>query len=47
MQENSSKTLELVKTYPVPINDARVRELITWYVNTLQRAVDCWLGNVL
>ncbi|MEM4013478.1 transposase, partial [Desulfurococcus sp.] len=46
MQENSLKTVELVRMYSVPINDARVRELITWYVNTLQRAVDIIWGNI-
>jgi len=34
------KTLEQVRMYSVPVSDPRVRELITWYLKALQRAVD-------
>jgi len=40
VQESSLKTLEQVRMYSIPISDARVRELVTWYLNTLQRAID-------
>jgi len=34
------KTLEQVRMYSVPVSDPGVRELITWYLRALQRAVD-------
>ncbi len=46
MRGSSLKTLEQVKTYSVPIRDPRVGELITWYLQALQRAVDIIWGNM-
>jgi hypothetical protein len=40
VQGDSSKILELVKAYSVPIRDDRISKLITWYVNALQKAID-------
>jgi len=34
------KTLEQVRMYPILVSDPRVRELITWYLRTLQKAID-------
>jgi hypothetical protein len=34
------KILELVRAYSVPIRGDRVRELITWYVKALRKAID-------
>jgi putative transposase len=34
------KTLEQVRVYSIPVSDPRVNELITWYIGTLQRAID-------
>ena len=34
------KTLEQVRMYSVLVSDPRVRELISWYLRALQRAVD-------
>ncbi|MGC8949167.1 MAG: hypothetical protein ACP5OK_07515, partial [Thermoprotei archaeon] len=45
-QRDSSKTLELVKAYSVPVRDARVSELTTWYANTLQRAISIIWDNI-
>ncbi|MEM4663857.1 MAG: zinc ribbon domain-containing protein [Desulfurococcaceae archaeon] len=47
MQESSLKTREVVRTYSVPVRDLRVRELITWYTRTLQRAVDIIWENIV
>lgn len=46
MLENSSKTREVVRTYSIPVEDERVRELVTWYTKTLQRAVDIMWENM-
>ena len=40
------KILELVRAYSVPIRDDRVRGLITWYVKTLQNAIDIIWDNI-
>ncbi|MDK6028612.1 transposase [Ignisphaera sp. 4213-co] len=40
------KTLELVKVYSIPVKDERVRELITWYLRTLQKAIDVIWDNI-
>jgi putative transposase len=40
------KTLELVRSYPVPIRDDRVSKLITWYVEALQNAIDMIWDNI-
>ncbi|MEM4847361.1 MAG: hypothetical protein QW794_06360 [Thermosphaera sp.] len=40
------KTREVVRMYSVPVGDLRVRELITWYTRTLQRAVDIIWENI-
>jgi putative transposase len=37
---SSLKTLEQVRMYSIPVSDPRVNELITWYLRTLQRAID-------
>ena len=42
----SLKTLEQVRMYSVPVSDSRVRELITWYLQALQRAVDIIWENI-
>ncbi|MEM2278273.1 MAG: zinc ribbon domain-containing protein [Zestosphaera sp.] len=47
MQESSLKTRELVRMYSIPVRDLRVRELITWYTKTLQRAVDTIWENII
>jgi len=46
VQGNSLKTLEQVRTCSVPIRDPRVGELITWYLQALQRAVDVIWENI-
>ena len=38
--ENTLKTREVVRTYSVPINNERIRELITWYSEMLQRTIE-------
>ena len=39
------RTLEQVRMYSVPVSDPRIRELISWYLRALQRAVDIvWEG---
>ena len=39
------KTLKLIRAYSIPLRDPRVRELITWYVGALQKAIDIiWSG---
>ncbi len=38
------KTLEQVRMYSVPMRDPRVGELVTWYLETLQRVVDIIWG---
>jgi putative transposase len=32
--------------YPIPVSDPRVSELITWYLRTLQRAIDIIWENI-
>ena len=46
MQGNSLKTLKQVRMYPIPVSDPRVSELITWYLRTLQKAVDIIWDNI-
>ncbi|MGC9067998.1 MAG: zinc ribbon domain-containing protein [Thermoprotei archaeon] len=46
VQGDSLKTLELVRAYSVPFRDARISELITWYANTLQRAIGIIWDNI-
>ncbi|MEM1970592.1 MAG: zinc ribbon domain-containing protein [Sulfolobales archaeon] len=41
------KTREVVRMYSIPVRDERVRELITWYTRTLQRAVDTIWENIV
>jgi hypothetical protein len=40
VREGSLLTLELKRAYHVPVSDSRVSDLITWYVVTLQKAID-------
>jgi putative transposase len=40
------KTLELVRSYSVPIMDDRVSKLITWYIRALQKAIDMIWDNI-
>jgi putative transposase len=40
------KTLKQIRTYPVPINDQRIKELITWYTKTLQKTIDIIWNNI-
>jgi len=46
VQGSSLKTLEQVRMYSIPISDSRVRELITWYLQVLQRAIDVIWENI-
>jgi len=46
VRESSSKILEQVRMYSIPVSDHRVSELITWYLRTLQRAVDIIWDNI-
>jgi len=46
VQGDSSKTLELVKAYSVPIRDDRISKLITCYVKALQKAIDMIWDNI-
>ena len=46
MRESSLKTLEQVRMYPILISDSRVRELISWYLKTLQRTIDIIWDNI-
>ena len=46
MRESSSKTLEQVRMYSISVSDSRVSELITWYLRTLQRAIDIIWENI-
>ena len=46
MQESSLKTLEQVRMYSIPISDTRIRELITWYLQALQEAIDIIWDNM-
>jgi putative transposase len=46
VQGSSLKTLKLVRMYSIPVSDPRVSELITWYLGTLQRAIDIIWENV-
>ena len=40
------KTLKQVRTYSIPVSDPRVNELITWYLGTLQRAINIIWENI-
>jgi putative transposase len=46
VQGSSLKTLEQVRMYSIPISDPRVNELIAWYLNALQRAIDIIWENI-
>ncbi len=46
MQKSFLKTLELVRTYPILISDDRINDLITWYLKTLQKAIDIIWNNI-
>jgi putative transposase len=46
VREGSLVILKLIRTYYVPISDPRVSDLITWYVVTLQKAIDIIWGNI-
>jgi len=46
VQGSSLKTLKLVRMYSIPVSDPRVSELITWYLETLQKAVDVIWYNI-
>jgi len=46
VQGSSLKTLKQVRMYSIPISDPRVNELITWYLGTLQRAIDIIWENI-
>jgi len=46
VRESSLKTLKQVRMYSIPVSDPRVNELITWYIGTLQRAIDIIWENI-
>ena len=46
VREGSLLTLELKRAYYVPVRDSRVSNLITWYVVTLQKAIDIIWDNI-
>jgi len=46
VRESSLKTLEQVRMYSIPVSDHRVSELITWYLRTLQKAIDIIWENI-
>ena len=46
VREGSLLTLELKRAYYVPVRDPRVSDLITWYVVTLQKAIDIIWDNI-
>jgi putative transposase len=46
VREGSLLTLELKRAYNVPVRDPRVSDLITWYVVTLQKAIDIIWDNI-
>jgi len=46
VQGSSLKTFEQVRMYSIQVSDPRVSELITWYIRTLQRAVDIIWNNI-
>jgi putative transposase len=46
VREGSLLTLELKRAYYVPVRDPRVSDLITWYVETLQKAIDIIWDNI-
>jgi putative transposase len=46
VQGSSLKTLKQVRMYSIPVSDPRVSELITWYLGTLQRAIDIIWENI-
>jgi len=46
VREGSLLTLELKRAYHVPVRDPRVSNLITWYVATLQKAIDIIWDNI-
>jgi len=43
---NSLKTLEQVRMYSIQVSDSRVRELISWYLQALQRTIDIIWENI-
>jgi len=43
---SSLKILEQVRMYPIQVSDSRVRELISWYLRALQRAIDIIWENI-
>ena len=46
VREGSLLTLELKRAYYVLVRDSRVSDLITWYVVTLQKAIDIIWDNI-
>ena len=40
------KEVERVRMYSIPLEDNRVRELISWYTRTLQKAIDIIWDNI-
>ncbi|RLF21610.1 MAG: transposase, partial [Thermoprotei archaeon] len=40
------KRAERVRMYSISLEDARVRELISWYIRTLQKAIDTIWDNI-
>jgi putative transposase len=46
VQRDLLRILELVRAYSVPISDKRASELITWYIKTLQKAIDLIWDNM-
>ncbi len=46
VREGSLAILKLTRAYYVPVRDSRVSDLITWYVVTLQKAIDIIWGNI-
>jgi len=46
VMEGSLSILKLIRAYYVPVRDSRVSDLITWYVVTLQKAIDIIWGNI-
>jgi hypothetical protein len=46
VREGSLVILKLIRAYYVPIRDPRVSNLITWYVVTLQKAIDIIWDNI-
>jgi len=46
VREGSLVILKLIRAYYVPVRDPRVSDLITWYVETLQKAIDIIWDNI-